>query len=285
MRRHLQRLGRPVLPGNGGAEHHPAAGGLFLRAGRRLVGKPVLHVDVPLLQYAHAVARDGHVVFRLQLHLDVLGALQDALHARGRVFARHLARLVEDVRRRPAHVRPDVHQQRGRFVVADQPHHRKAVAAAVLHRAARPLRLVASPVLLLRLRHYLQLYLAVARADEGGRDARDREATVGAGRHPERYGRCGCPPVAVGRARTSPGRCSWPAGRRQATRPARSWTARRIRSRAIGSAATAETRTWQPFCGEPRESIDILRTVWDKTIANTINKSCVTVLQIYFDKF
>lgn len=82
---------------DGGPEDHPAPGGLFLAARAELVRKPVLHVDVALLEDADAVARGQHVLAGVQLQLDDDGAVDLLFRAGRRVFAADAARLVEHV--------------------------------------------------------------------------------------------------------------------------------------------------------------------------------------------
>jgi hypothetical protein len=89
------------------SEDHPTPGRLLFAPVAQLVGEPVLDVDVPLFEYADAVARGAHLLRGVQLQLDDARAVDFLLHAGSGVLAADFARLVEHVRRYFADVRPD----------------------------------------------------------------------------------------------------------------------------------------------------------------------------------
>lgn len=121
----------------------------------------MLHVNITLLQDAHAVASDQHVLRRIHIDLDHDRTIDLTFHTRRGVLSADSAGLVEHMGRHSAQVGADEHLQIRRLVVTDQPDDREAIPGAVLHRAPRPLRLIAGSVLLLGLADNLQLNLAV----------------------------------------------------------------------------------------------------------------------------
>lgn len=104
MRADLQRLLDAVVVRDRGPEYHTAPSGLLLAPGAQLIWKAMLHVDIPLFEYADAVARRQHVLRRIKLELYHNGAVDLLLRARRGVLSAHPARLVEHVRRHLAHV-------------------------------------------------------------------------------------------------------------------------------------------------------------------------------------
>lgn len=88
---------RPVIMNDGSPEDHPAAGRFLLAPRSNLIGKPVLNVDVSLLEDADAIASRDHVFGWVQLNLDDDGALDLLLDTRCRVLSADFAGLVEHV--------------------------------------------------------------------------------------------------------------------------------------------------------------------------------------------
>lgn len=118
------------------------------------------------LQDSNAIACDGHVRFGLEIDLNDHGAVDLLLVALRRVLAGNLAGLIEHVRCHASNVRADEDLEDGNLIVSGQSDDRESIAAAILDGTAAALRLIACPVLLLRLRQNLQLHLAIVGAGD-----------------------------------------------------------------------------------------------------------------------
>lgn len=119
----------------------------------------MFHVNITLFQNADAIASD--ILCRIHVNLNNNRAINLSFDAGCGVFAAYTAGLIEHVRRHSAQISADEYLQSRRFIITNQSDDRKTISTTVLYRPSRALRLIASPVLLLRLADNLQLSLTV----------------------------------------------------------------------------------------------------------------------------
>lgn len=139
LRADLQGLRGPVGMRDSRAEDHAASRRLLLASTLKhpsLLGESVLHVDVALLQDAHAVAGHHHLLGWIHLNLNHNGPVDFALHTGRGVLSADTACLVKHMGCHSTQIGADEHLQARRLVVANQPDDREAIPGAVLHRSA-----------------------------------------------------------------------------------------------------------------------------------------------------